>query len=183
MKFEETKLKGSFVADIFAAADERGWFARTFCKEEFKKIGFTAEWVQLNHSFTNVAGTIRGMHYQLPPFAEIKLVRCIAGAVFDVIIDLRKNSATFLKWFGTELSAENKKMIYIPEGFAHGFQTLADNSELIYHHSQFYKPGFEGGIKYDDKMINIKWPRKVTTISKRDNEHNYLAENFNGIKI
>lgn len=183
MKFEETKLKGSFVADIFAASDERGWFARTFCKEEFKKIGFTAEWVQLNHSFTNVAGTIRGMHYQLPPFAEIKLVRCIAGAVFDVIIDLRKNSATFLKWFGTELSAENKKMIYIPEGFAHGFQTLADNSELIYHHSQFYKPGFEGGIKYDDKMINIKWPRKVTTISKRDNEHNYLAENFNGIKI
>ena len=183
MKFEETKLAGSYVADIFAAEDERGWFARTFDKDEFKKINFDGEWVQLNHSFTNVAGTVRGMHYQLPPFAEIKLVRCVAGAIFDVIIDLRKNSDTFLKWFGTELSAKNKKMIYIPEGFAHGFQTLTDNCELIYHHSQFYKPGFEGGIKYDDKMINIKWPGKVTNISKRDEQHNYLPENFEGIKI
>ena len=183
MKFEETKLAGSYVADIFAAEDERGWFARTFDKEEFKKINFDGEWVQLNHSFTNVAGTVRGMHYQLPPFAEIKLVRCVAGAIFDVIIDLRKNSDTFLKWFGTELSAKNKKMIYIPEGFAHGFQTLTDNCELIYHHSQFYKPGFEGGIKYDDSMINIEWPCKITNISKRDEQHNYLYQNFEGIKI
>ena len=183
MKFKETKLAGSYVVDIVAAADERGWFARTFDKDEFKKIGFSAEWVQLNHSFTNKGGTLRGMHYQLPPFAEIKLLRCIAGAIFDVIIDLRKNSATFLQWFGTELSAENKKMIYIPEGFAHGFQTLTDNCELIYHHSQFYKPGFEGGIKYDDPMINIQWPNAVTNISKRDEQHPYLAKNFEGIKI
>jgi len=183
MKFKETKLAGSYVVDIVAAADERGWFARTFDKDEFKKIGFSAEWVQLNHSFTNKGGTLRGMHYQLPPFAEIKLLRCIAGAIFDVIIDLRKNSATFLQWFGTELSAENKKMIYIPEGFAHGFQTLTDNCELIYHHSQFYEPGFEGGIKYDDPMINIQWPTKVTNVSKRDEEHPYLAKNFEGIKI
>ena len=183
MKFEETKLAGSYVADIFAAEDERGWFARTFDKDEFKKINFDGEWVQLNHSFTNVAGTVRGMHYQLPPFAEIKLVRCVAGAIFDVIIDLRKNSDTFLKWFGTELSAKNKKMIYIPEGFAHGFQTLTDNCELIYHHSQFYKPGFEGGIKYDDMMINIKWPGKIINISKRDEQHKYLDKKFEGIKI
>lgn len=183
MKFEETKLAGSYVADIIASSDERGWFARTFDKDEFKKINFDSEWVQMNHSFTNKTGTIRGMHYQLAPFAEIKLVRCIAGAAFDVIIDLRKNSETFLQWFGVELLAENKKMIYIPAGFAHGFQTLTDNCELIYHHSQFYKPGFEGGIKYDDPMINIQWPNKVTNISTRDEQHNYLAKNFEGINL
>lgn len=183
MKFEETKLMGSYVVDILAAADERGWFARTFCIDEFRKIGFTANWMQINHSFTNKTGTVRGMHYQLPPFTEIKLVRCIAGSVFDVIIDLRKESDTFLKWFGTELSADNKKMIYIPEGFAHGFQTLTDNCELIYHHSQFYEPGSEAGIKYDDPAINIQWPNTVTNISKRDEEHSYITKNFEGIKI
>ena len=183
MKFNSTGLKGSYVIDVFPIEDERGWFVRTFCKDEFREIGHTKEWLQMNHSFTNEAGSIRGMHFQKPPFSEIKLIRCIAGKVFDVIIDLRKNSDTFLKWFGTELSAKNKKMIYIPEGFAHGFQTLTDNCELIYHHSQFYKPGFEGGIKYDDSMINIEWPCKITNISKRDEEHNYLDQNFEGIKI
>jgi dTDP-4-dehydrorhamnose 3,5-epimerase len=183
MNFKQTKLAGSYVVDIAATTDERGWFARTFDKNEFNKIGFTGEWVQLNHSFTNKKGTIRGMHYQLPPFAEIKLVRCIAGAVFDAVIDLRENSDTFLKWFGTELSAVNKKMLYIPGGFAHGFQTLTDNCELIYHHSQFYKPGVEGGIKYNDELINITWPEKVTNISRRDEEHPLLDKNFTGIKI
>jgi dTDP-4-dehydrorhamnose 3,5-epimerase len=110
-------------------------------------------------------------------------VKCIAGIVFDVIVDIRKNSPTFLEWFGTELSTENKKMIYIPEGFAHGFQALTDNCELIYHHSQFYKHGFEEGIKYDDPMIDIQWPNAVTNISKRDEEHPYLSENFEGINI
>ena len=183
MKFEETKLAGSYVVDIIASSDERGWFARTFDKDEFKKINFDGEWLQMNHSFTNKKGTVRGMHYQLPPFAEVKLVRCIAGTVFDVIIDLRKNSATFLQCFGIELSVENKKMIYIPEGFAHGFETLTDNCELVYHHSQFYMPGFEGGIKYDDPMINIQWPGKVTNISTRDEQHNYLDKNFEGINL
>ena len=183
MKFEEIKLGGSYIIDVTATSDERGWFARTFDKTEFNNIGFKGEWVQLNHSFTASRGTIRGMHYQLPPFAEIKLVRCIAGKIFDVIIDLRKNSETFLQWFGTELSAENKKMIYIPEGFAHGFQTLTDNCELIYHHSQFYKPGVEAGIKYNDPAIKINWPDTVTNISKRDDSHAYLADNFEGIKI
>ena len=183
MKFEETKLAGSYVVDIIASSDERGWFARTFDKDEFKKINFDGEWLQMNHSFTNKKGTVRGMHYQLPPFAEVKLVRCIAGAVFDVIIDLRKNSATFLQCFEIELSAENKKMIYIPEGFAHGFETLTDNCELVYHHSQFYKPGFEGGIKYDDPMIKIQWPGKVTNISTRDESHSYLDKNFEGINL
>jgi dTDP-4-dehydrorhamnose 3,5-epimerase len=183
MKFEKTKLSGSYIVDIVAVSDERGWFARAFDKNEFAQIGFMGEWVQMNHSFTNKKGTVRGMHYQIPPFAEIKLVRCIAGAVFDVIIDVRKNSDTFLHWFGTELSAANKKMLYIPEGFAHGYQTLTDNCELIYHHSQFYTPGFEAGIKYNDKMIKIEWPAEVTNTSKRDDEHPHLADNFEGIKI
>jgi dTDP-4-dehydrorhamnose 3,5-epimerase len=135
----------------------------------------------MNHSFTKQKATIRGMHYQLPPFSEIKLVRCIAGAVYDVIIDLRKDSTTFLQWFGVELSAQNKKMIYIPQGFAHGFQALSDDCELIYHHSQFYTPGAEGGIKYDDKRVSINWPLTVTSISERDNQHPLLDKNFKGI--
>ena len=183
MTFEETKLKGSYVVDITTTEDERGWFARTFDKDEFKKIGFDGEWVQMNHSFTKNEGTIRGMHFQLPPFSEIKMVRCIAGAVFDVIIDLRNNSETFLKWFGIELSSENKKMIYIPQGFAHGFQTLTNNCELIYSHSQFYKPGSENGIRYNDPLLNIEWKNKITTVSKRDEEHILLDKFFEGIKI
>jgi dTDP-4-dehydrorhamnose 3,5-epimerase len=137
--------------------------------------------VQLNHSVTDKKGTIRGMHFQIEPFREIKMVKCIAGAVYDVIIDLRRDSSTFLKWFGAELSAKNKKMLYIPEGFAHGFQCLGDNCELIYHHSAFYIPGAEGGIRYDDLMIKIKWPLPVTLLSPRDATHPYLDENFKGI--
>src|SRR5437868_15434469 len=134
MRFEETSLKGSYVINVLANKDERGWFVRTFCKKEFMKIGHIGEWVQINHSFTVQEGTVRGMHFQHPPYTETKLVRCIAGNIFDVIIDLRKNSDTFLKWFGVELSDENKKMMYVPPGFAHGFQTLSDNCQLLYHH-------------------------------------------------
>ncbi len=181
MIFTETILKGSYVIELNAFTDERGWFARTYCKNEFSTIGHYDEWVQMNHSFTKNKGTIRGMHFQLPPFSEIKLVRCIAGAVYDVIIDLRKDSATFLQWFGAELSAQNKKMIYIPQGFAHGFQALSDDCELIYHHSQFYTTGAEGGIKYNDLKMNINWPLAVTNISERDNQHPLLDENFKGI--
>jgi len=181
MTFTETLLKGSYVIELNAFTDDRGWFARTYCKNEFAAIGHTAEWVQMNHSFTKDKGAIRGMHYQLPPFSEIKMVRCIAGAVNDVIIDLRKNSPTFLQWFGVELSAQNKKMLYIPEGFAHGFQTLQNDCELIYHHSQFYTPGAEGGIQFDDPKLNISWPLPVTNISERDNRHPLLDENFKGL--
>jgi dTDP-4-dehydrorhamnose 3,5-epimerase len=183
MNFESTGLNGSYVIDIFPVEDERGWFVRTFCKNEFNKIGHSKEWVQMNHSCTNEAGTIRGMHFQKQPFSEIKLIRCISGKIFDVIIDLRQNSETFLKWFGIELSAENKKMIYIPEGFAHGFQALTDNCQLIYHHSAFYTPGFEEGIKYDNKIINITWPLAVTNISERDQNHPLLDQHFEGLNI
>jgi dTDP-4-dehydrorhamnose 3,5-epimerase len=181
MIFEETSLPGSYVITLTPFVDNRGWFARTFCDDEFAKIGHQEHWKQMNHSFTEQKGTIRGMHYQLPPFGEIKMVRCISGAVYDVIIDLRKNSTTFLNWFGVILSAENKKMIYIPEGFAHGFQTLENNTELIYHHSEFYKPNAESGIMYNDNLLNINWPVPVVDISARDNQHTLLNLNFKGI--
>ena len=181
MKFTPTSLRGSYVIDLNPFNDERGWFARYYCKREFEEIGHSKEWVQMNHSFTNKQASIRGMHYQLTPFREIKLVRCIAGSVFDVIVDLRKDSETFLQWFGQELSAENKKMLYIPEGFAHGFQSLSDNCELLYHHSEFYTPGFEGGIRYEDPLVKIKWPLPVTVLSDKDATHPFLDNQFKGL--
>jgi dTDP-4-dehydrorhamnose 3,5-epimerase len=181
MIFTPTSLAGSYVIDLEPRSDERGWFARYYCKEEFQKIGHTKEWVQMNHSVTNKKGSIRGMHFQVHPYKEIKMLRCIAGSVYDVIIDLRKDSDTFLKWTGVELSATNKKMLYIPEGFAHGFQCLEDNCELTYHHSEFYQPGAEAGIRYNDPLINIEWPLPLTIISPRDGEHHFLNENFKGI--
>jgi dTDP-4-dehydrorhamnose 3,5-epimerase len=181
MIFSPTPLKGSYIIELEQFTDNRGWFARYFCKKEFEKINHNKEWVQMNHSFTIKKGTIRGMHYQVAPYMEIKMIRCIAGVVFDVIVDLRKDSSTFLQWFGIELSAQNKKMIYIPGGFAHGFQSLSDDAELLYHHSEYYTPGAEGGIKYDDPRINIEWPLSVSIISDRDSAHPYFDNNFKGI--
>jgi len=180
MKFLPTILNGSFTIQLDPIKDERGWFARYFCKKEFSSIGHDKEWVQMNHSFTIKKGTIRGMHFQKPPHSEIKLVRCIHGSVYDVVIDLRKDSPTFLNWFGVELSAENKLMMYIPEGFAHGFQTLEDNSGLLYMHTAYYSPEAESGLKFNDPQINISWPLEVSEISLRDNNHD-LLEKFNGL--
>ena len=181
MIFTPTPLAGSYVVGLQPFTDERGWFARFYCKDEFRQIGHDKEWVQMNHSFTTQEGTIRGMHFQVPPFREIKMVRCIAGAVFDVIVDCRAGSPTFLKWFGAELSAANRNMMYIPEGFAHGFQTLTGNCELIYLHSEFYKPGSEGGIRHDDPAIDIQWPLAAGNLSGRDASHPLLGENFKGL--
>ena len=181
MIFSATTLAGCYTIELEPFSDERGWFARTYCKEEFAAIGHTAEWVQMNHSCTNSCGAIRGMHYQLPPFGEIKLVRCIAGAVFDVVVDIRAGSPTFLHWFGTELSASNKKMLYIPRGFAHGFQTLTEGAELIYHHSAIYTPGHEAGIGYNDPKLNITWPLPAGIVSERDQQHPLLDDHFKGI--
>jgi dTDP-4-dehydrorhamnose 3,5-epimerase len=183
MTFLETKLKGSYVIEPSPLVDDRGWFARTFCKKEFSDIDHTKEWVQQNHSFTAKKGTIRGLHYQISPFSEIKLVRCIRGEVFDIIVDLRFGSPTFLNWFGVELSAKNRKMIYVPEGFAHGFQALTNNCELIYLHSEYYKPNSESGILYNDPKINVNWPIQVSEISERDKNHPLLNNNFIGLKI
>jgi len=181
MIFTPSELEGVYFIGLQPVGDSRGWFSRTYCKNEFAQIGHTKEWVQMNHSFTSRKGTVRGMHYQLPPFSEIKMVRCIAGAVLDVVVDLRTGSPTFLHHTSIELSAKNKKMIYIPEGFAHGFQCLEDDCELIYHHSAFYTPGAEGGIRYDDPKIGIQWPLPVTEMSDRDKSHPLLNENFKGI--
>jgi dTDP-4-dehydrorhamnose 3,5-epimerase len=182
MTFTETALKGSYIISLMPFSDERGWFARTYCKKEFAAIGHDNEWVQMNHSFTAEKGTVRGMHFQHPPFSEIKMVRCIVGAVLDVIVDIRKDSPTFLRHVDVELSATNKQMIYIPAGFAHGFQTLADNTELIYHHSEYYQPGIEGGLRHNDKALNIQWPLQVINVSERDNNHPLIAdEQFKGI--
>jgi dTDP-4-dehydrorhamnose 3,5-epimerase len=181
MTFTETILKGSYEITLTPHGDSRGWFARTFCKKEFEQIAHQQEWLQINHSYSTKKGTLRGMHFQNAPFAEIKMLRCIAGAVYDVIIDLRKDSPTFLKWFGTELSAQNKKMLYIPAGFAHGFQTLEDDTELIYHHTQFYTPSTEAGIRYDDKAINIEWPLTISEISERDTNHPLTDSTFKGL--
>ncbi|MDP1725467.1 MAG: dTDP-4-dehydrorhamnose 3,5-epimerase [Bacteroidota bacterium] len=181
MKFKPTNFEGLILVESEPKGDERGWFARTFCKEEFKQIGHTEEWLQTNHSYTQHSGTIRGIHYQLPPYQEIKLVRCIAGSVFDVVVDIRKNSSTFLQWFSIELSATNKKAIYIPKGFAHGFQTLSNDCELIYYHTQFYTPNSEAAIRYNDEMINIKWPLLVTDMSDKDKSHPLLTKDYKGI--
>jgi dTDP-4-dehydrorhamnose 3,5-epimerase len=181
MTFSQTPLQGSYVINLSPYSDERGWFARTYCENEFTEIGHGARWVQMNHSYTTKRGTVRGMHYQLPPYREIKMVRCVRGKVFDVIIDIRRSSATFLQWFGVELSPTAMNMLYIPEGFAHGFQTLADDSELLYHHSEFYMPNAEGGIRYDDPTVDIKWPLQVTSVSERDLNHPLLTKEFKGI--
>lgn len=181
MTFTPTVLKGSFLISILPHGDSRGWFARTWCKKEFARIGHTKEWVQINHSFTALAGTIRGMHYQLAPFTEIKMVRCIAGSIYDVIVDVRKHSPSYLQWFGAELSSTNKQMMYIPEGFAHGFQTLTNNVELIYHHSSCYTPEAEAGIFQSDSTLAIKWPLPLADISERDRLLPIIDNNFKAL--
>ena len=183
MQFIPTNIEGLYEIELNVFKDSRGWFARTYCKKEFEAIGHTKEWTQLNHSFTAQKGALRGMHYQIPPFQEAKMVRCIAGAVFDIAIDLRKNSPTFLQSHTVELSADNKKMFYIPEGFAHGFQTLTDNCELIYHHTSYYAPGSEGGFRYDDPAFAITWPLPFSDISERDLSHPYINSKFEGILL
>ena len=181
MIFSETPLAGAYIVTIAPRGDNRGWFARTYCQREFEQIGHYNPWVQMNHSMTHQIGAVRGMHFQYPPHAEIKLVRCIAGRVFDVIIDLREESPTFGGWYGTELSAENGKMMYIPTGFAHGFQTLDSDCQLVYCHSNYYVPNSEGAIRFDDPRIGIKWPLAITDLSDRDASHPLLDDRFTGI--
>lgn len=183
MKFIPLALKDARIIIPEAHSDDRGLFARIFCEEELQAIGHTKRIVQINHSRTVRKGAIRGMHFQHPPKSEIKIIRCIRGSVFDVIIDLRKNSQTFLQWHGENLSRENMKMMYAPEGFAHGFQALDDNSELLYFHTEFYDPASEGAVRFDDPRINIQWSIEITDISKRDSNHPYLTDDFQGIEL
>jgi len=178
MIFKETPLKDSYIIEIESHADNRGFFERLFCRNELLTIGFSKEIKQINHSFSKQKGTLRGMHYQVPPDSETRIVKCIRGSVYDVAVDLRKNSPTFLKWFGLELTEENNRMLLIPEGFAHGFQTLMSNTELIYFHTGYYNPGSEAAVNYSDPFLRLKFPLKVTEISARDKSHSYLSDPY-----
>lgn len=182
MIFSEIKLNGAFLIELEKSEDERGFFARAWDKKIFADYNLNSNLVQCNVSFNKKQGTIRGMHYQLPPYAEAKLVRCTKGSVFEVLVDLRKNSNTYKQWYGIKLNSDDYKMIYVPEGLALGFQTLQDNTELFYQMSQFYMPEFARGFRWNDPTFKISWPLAVTTISKKDssfelfNDHNAFNE-------
>lgn len=183
MIFKETKLKGAYVIELEPIEDERGFFARSFCKEEFKKHGLNMNIAQCNVSFNKRKGTLRGMHYQIPPHEEAKIVSCIKGSIYDVIIDLRPVSPTYCQWFAVELNAHsfletaygsqltaNYKMLYVPEGFAHGLQTLEDNTVVFYQMSEFYHPECARGVRWNDPAFGIEWPIPELIVSNRDHE-------------
>lgn len=168
MKFTETDCADVWIVDIEEISDDRGFFARAFCRDEFRARKLRDVTAQINVSLGHAAGTVRGMHYQLPPYTEAKLIRCTKGAIYDVIVDLRPNSPTYLKHVGVELSAENRRALYIPDLFAHGYQTLTDGAEVLYQSSEFYVPGYERGIRHDDPALGLTWPAPVTVISPKD---------------
>ncbi len=166
--FSPTPLDGAFAIDAERFGDQRGYFARTFCEKEFAEQGLATRFVQANTSFSANIGTVRGMHFQRSPHQETKLVRCVQGSVWDVIVDYREGSPTYLQHFGAELSAENGRQLYVPKGFAHGFQTLTTDAVVAYMIDEFYTPAAEHGLRFDDPAIGIEWPREVTTMSDKD---------------
>lgn len=168
MKFIETELPGAYILELEKRGDERGFFARTWCQHEFEEHGLVADVVQQNTSVSKYKGTLRGMHYQVAPHRETKLVRCTKGSLFDVIIDLRPDSSTYKQWLSVELTEDNYKMLYVPRDFAHGFITLSDDTEATYLVSAFYAPDAERGIRYNDPQFGIQWPGTVHTISDKD---------------
>jgi len=178
MKFTETKLKGAFVIDIERLEDERGFFARTWCSREFSEHGLNSHLVQCSISLNHKRGTLRGMHYQAAPYEEAKLVRCSAGAIYDVIIDLRQDSPTFTQWVAIELSAANGRMLYVPKGFAHGFLTLHDGTEVFYQMSQFFMPDYARGFRWNDPAFAIAWPDAPRVLSPRDRSYPDFAGDF-----
>jgi dTDP-4-dehydrorhamnose 3,5-epimerase len=176
MIFTETALRGAFLIDLERREDERGFFARAFCQKEFADHGLKPMIAQANIGFNRKKATMRGMHFQYPPSAETKLVRCSRGAIIDIIVDLRPESPTFLQHVRVELSADNHRGIYIPERFAHGYQALEDNTETTYHVGEFYTPGAEGGLRFDDPALGLTWPLPVSVISEKDTQWAPFAE-------
>jgi len=168
VKFVPTQLPGAFIVEIEPRADDRGFFGRSFCVREFQSQGIPLSIVQSNVAFTHRAGTVRGLHYQVPPSLETKLMRCTRGAIYDVIVDMRPESPTYLKYLGVELTAENRRALFVPALFAHGYQSLKDESEVTYLVSQFYEPALERGMRYDDPAVGIQWPQPVTVVSDKD---------------
>ncbi len=182
MIFTETKLKGAFVIDIERREDSRGFFARAFCQREFEAHGLKPIIAQANVAFNHKKGTLRGMHFQFPPTAETKLVRCTRGAILDIIVDLRPESPTYLQHVAVELSEDNSRALYVPERFAHGYQVLRDKTETSYQVGEFYAPGFEGGLLYNDPRLGLQWPLPVTVISEKDQLWKLLKEQESELK-
>lgn len=182
MRFNATPLEGAYTIDLEKRGDERGFFARVYCSEEFAAKRLVNSFAQINNSLTGKKGVLRGMHYQLPPAAEVKVIRCIKGALFDVILDLRPQSPTFGKWFGETLSAENRLMMYCPKGFAHGFVTLEENTEAFYLVSDPYAPELERGVRFDDPAFNIKWPIEPLEISEKDGSWPDFDPKWHGVE-
>ena len=176
MKFTQLSLAGAYLIEPEKKGDERGFFARYFCANEFENMGLNTNWPQINNSFSGEAGTLRGLHFQLEPSAEVKLVRCVQGSIWDAIVDIRPRSPTFGQWYAHELSSENRLMMYVPKGFAHGFQSLTENSEIIYLVSEPYNANLERNISWNDPQIAITWPSTPTVISERDSSAPFLAD-------
>jgi dTDP-4-dehydrorhamnose 3,5-epimerase len=186
MRIWPGELKGIFIIELEPQKDQRGFVMRTYDEQIFKDYGINQNWVQENHSCSKKRGTIRGLHFQFPPYAEAKLIRTVSGEVFDVFVDLRKGSDTFGKWGSVRLSSENKKMVYIPRGFAHGVCTLTDNSEMIYKVDNYYVPDEESTIKWDDPDIGIEWPVNKPVLSEKDSKargFKEFAKNYGGLKV
>ncbi|MBV1697938.1 MAG: dTDP-4-dehydrorhamnose 3,5-epimerase [Hyphomicrobiales bacterium] len=176
MIYTPLPLSGAYRIDLERREDSRGFFARCFCEDEFSRHGLKARWIQINMSYNRSRGTLRGMHFQRPPEADAKVVSCVRGAAHDVIVDLRAGSPTYGKWCAVDIDETNKSMIYVPEGFAHGFQTTRADTELVYFHSTAYAPAYEGGIRYDDPTLSIDWPIPVTNVSERDLAHPLIGD-------
>ncbi len=183
IRFIETKLKGAWIIEPEVPMDHRGSFYRTYCKKEFEQIGHFKEFVQFNQSINFKKGTLRGLHFQNPPFTEIKMVRCVKGAVQDFIVDLRKGSPTLFQYISVHLTEENRKSLYIPDGFAHGFITLTDNVELLYFHTEYYTPSAYSGVHYLDPKFNIKLETQVEIISDKDKNYPFLPDDFEGLDV
>ncbi|MDX8378079.1 MAG: dTDP-4-dehydrorhamnose 3,5-epimerase [Mariprofundales bacterium] len=183
LNIRKTKINGVVVVETKSVCDERGAFARLFCEKELAPVIEKRRIIQINHSCTTQIGAIRGLHFQYPPHAEMKMVRCLSGKVWDVAVDLRKSSPTFLQWHAEELEAKSMRMLIIPEGCAHGFQVLEKDSKLLYLHTAAYYPALEAGVSYDDPKLAIVWPLPVQDISQRDQQHALLDENYLGIKL
>jgi dTDP-4-dehydrorhamnose 3,5-epimerase len=183
MKLTETLLAGLYLAQTSPVSDARGAFARIYCEHDLRQALGARHIQQINQTRTHLSGAIRGMHWQYPPHAEMKFVRCIRGRVRDVAVDLRYGSPTFLKWHAEELSSENGLMMIIPEGCAHGFQVLEPDSELLYLHTAYYSPASEGGVRFDDPALGIDWPLAVTELSERDSSHRLISPDFEGIRL
>ncbi len=183
LTISKTPIEGLYVVDTAAFIDNRGAFARWFCEDELSEILGNRHIKNVNFSRTVKKGSVRGMHFQRPPHAEMKLIRCISGKILDIVVDIRAGSPTFLQHYAVELSAENMKMFVIPEGFAHGFQSLEDNSEIMYLVTEFYSPESEGGLRYNDPKLGIKLPLEIADISEKDSKHGLIDSDFEGLDV